>query len=341
MENQVITDLEMNEPRTLFNHKRSCNRVDYLNNIDRKVFMMMCKNFFIDMKNEHNMKTKTLKYWFLHNLSLLIELNMNIINDFDGISDELDILLDYFRVVFLGEESRVDRYIFLPVMRMFSSWCNVTNVEKVEIHHGLIRDLVYLDDNYFFLMNYFRSHNVKFLSQVVRNKYEMDNGNNVMIHVIRSANFKNNDCAFRNFKKIVNFLFKEIWDGHYMEILTKKNNNGKKAINLFVYLRENFYEYLMNRVFMVCTHKEFMDRYFSGVTKYINRYFQLEMILQNVDLFYPEKYENLYNKLVKNSSIQFYEKFLIINALREFNLISIENDKEVLGRKLWEELGKK
>jgi len=338
MENQVISDLEREEPCILFSNRRGYNRINYLDDVNRKIFLLMCKNFFSDMKNEHNMKIKTIKYWFLHNLSLLFEQDKNLLNEFVNISDELDILVDYYRVVEFGYKTGVDRYIFLPCMRLFSNWCNVSNSEKIDIHHNLIRDLIYLDDNYFFLINYFKNHNIKFIVNIVKNKSEMDKGNNIMIHLIRSAMFKNCECSYKNFKKIMNYLMIEIWENKFMEMMMKKNNKGKRALNLFVYLKEEFYQFMLNKIFTVSSHKEFMDKYFSAITKYINHSFQLEMILDNVDMFFPDKYIHLYQKLLKNKTIQFYEKYMIVNLLRSYNLVSIEEDREKLGRKLWEQL---
>ncbi len=338
MENQVISDLEMENPNVLFYHKNGYNRVLYLNNLDKKVFLMMSQNFFRDMKDVHSMKIKTLKYWFLHNLSLLFEKDVTLTIEFENIAEEIDILIDYFRVIMMKKESKVDRYIFLPCMRLFSNWCNVSNSEKIDIHHNLIRDLIYLDDNYFFLINYFKNHNIKFVVNIVKNKSEMDKGNNIMIHLIRSAMFKNCECSYKNFKKIMNYLMIEVWENKFMEIMMKKNNKGKRALNLLVYLNEEFYEFMLNKIFTVSSHKEFMDKYFSAITKYINHSFQLEIILDNVDMFFPDKYIHLYQKLLTNKIIQYYEKYMIINLLRSYNLVSIEEDREKLGRKLWEQL---
>jgi len=340
MENQIISDLEKENPKFLFYNRKAYNRVEYLNVFDKKIYIMMCRNFFVEMQDEHNMKIKTIKYWFLHNISLLIQQDLELINDFLEISDEFDILIDYFRVTLQSKERTVDKFIFLPIMRFFSNWCNLSNKKKIEVHHYIIRDLIYLDDNYFFLINYFKNHNDKFIINIVKNHYEMENGNNIMIHLIRSANFKNCYCSLRNFKRLINYLFLQIWDNKFMEIMLKKNKNGKRAINLLVYLKEYFYEFILNRIFLVSTHKEFMEKYFTCLTKYINHSFQLEYILDSVDISFPEKYDNLYEKIVKNKTIAFYEKYLIINLLRQYNLVSIENDKEKLGRKMWEELHK-
>jgi len=338
MENQIVNDLEKENPNILFYTHKAYNRVYYLNEIDKKIFFLMCKNFFNDMKNQHTMKIKTIKYWFLHNLTLLFEKEISLINQFLGIAEEIDIIIDYYRVIEMGKERETEKFIFLPRMKLFSNWCNVSNNDKIDIHHKIIRDLIYLDDNYFFLINYFKNHNNKFISNIVKNKYEMDKGNNIMIHLMRSASFKNCECSLRNFKRLMNYLMIEIWENKFMEIFTKKNDNGKKALNLLVYLTEDFYNFLINRIFAVSTHKEFMEKYFSAITKYLNHYFQLEIIMNNVEINYEDKYENLYNRLLKNESIQFYEKFKIINMLLFNDLISIENDKEKLGRKMWEEL---
>lgn len=338
MENQVISDLEREEPCILFSNRRGYNRINYLDDVNRKVFLLMCKNFFSDMKNEHNMKIKTIKYWFLHNLSLLFEQDKNLLNEFVNISDELDILVDYYRVVEFGYKTGVDRYIFLPCMRLFSSWCGGSNLEKVDMHHLILKDLIYLDDNYFFLLGYLRGHSEKFLGRVLKNDWEMDNGNNVMIHLMRSGVFKNSDCAFRNFRKVINFIFFVIFGGKFMEMMVRKNRAGRKALNLLVYLHDNFYEFMLRRIFCVTTHRVFMERYFAGVTKYINRSFQLEMILGNVEIFCEDKYENLYEKILMNRAIPFYEKYGIINLMLENGLISIDSDRDRLGRKMWDKL---
>lgn len=340
MENQVISDLEMDDPKILFYHRKSYNRVTYLSPIDKKVFILMCKNFFNDMKDIHNMKIKTLKYWFLHNLSILFIGNLEMLTDFENISNELDIVIDYFKVIFQGKERQTDNFIFLPVMKLFSNWCNLCNNEKSDAHHKIIKDLIYLDDNYFFIINYFKNHNSKFITNIIKNKYEMEKGNNIMIHIIRSASFKHSNCSFKNFKGLINYLFVDIWENKFMDIMVKKNYNGKKALNLLVFLQDNFYDFLLNKIFTVSTHKQFMDKYFAAITKYINNSYQLEYIIDSVDICNNEKYQDFYERLINNKTIQFYEKYKIINLLLIHNLVSIENDKERLGRKLWDELNK-
>jgi len=338
MENQIISDLEKENPNLLFYHNNDYDRINYLNEIDKKVFKLMSRNFLVDMRDEHNMKIKTIKYWFLHNLSILFHKDVNLIYDYENISDEMDMLIDYFRVIYLGQDRKVNNFIYLPSMNMFSNWCNVSNNEKVEIHHKIMRDLIYLDDNYFFLINYMKGHNKKFLVNVVKNKSDMEKGNNLMIHLMRSASFKNCECSLRNFRKLINFLLVEIYENRFMEIMVRKNNRGKKAINLLVFLQDDFYEFMLNKIFTLTTHKEFMDKYFTSLTKYINNVFQLEMILNTVEISLPEKYEHLYNRLIKNKTIQFYEKFKIIVLLIENDLVDVSNDRERLGRKMWDEL---
>lgn len=183
-----------------------------------------------------------------------------------------------------------------------------------------------------------KGHNKKFLVNVVKNKSDMEKGNNLMIHLMRSASFKNCECSLRNFRKLINFLLVEIYENRFMEIMVRKNNRGKKAINLLVFLQDDFYEFMLNKIFTLTTHKEFMDKYFTSLTKYINNVFQLEMILNTVEISLPEKYEHLYNRLIKNKTIQFYEKFKIIVLLIENDLVNVSNDRERLGRKMWDEL---
>lgn len=337
----LLNKLETDKPaKVLFSSKDIYNYCG--GKINYNLFLLVCNNFFGDMGDVNNIKINTIKYWFLHNLSILLNNNKELITDLSYNAEEIEIVVDYFRVVQLGKERRSDGFIFLPIMNLFSSWCNVTNNEKIQVHHKIFMDMIYLDDNYFFLINYFRIHNKKFISSVFKNKYEMEKGNNIMIHLFRSATFKNNSCALKNFMKIVRFLFVEIWEDKFMEILMKKNNAGNRAINLLTYLREEFYEFIVEKIMITVSMHDFMEKYFSALTKNISHSFQLQIILENFkdDLIkYQMKFENLYQKLLKNKKIMFYEKFEMIQMMRERDLIEIvEEDKEKLGRKLWEKL---
>lgn len=354
MENNILSILETEKPRNLFINKSRYNYGNNLKNLDKKLFILVCKNFFVDTENIINNRVKTIKYWFLHNLSLILldEINtkkFDLIKDinYEYICEDISIVYDYFKTVYFGEESQVNKFIFLPSMTLFSNWCNVSNVDKIIIHHKIIKELCYLDDNYFFLINYLRMHSKKFLMHVMKNKYEMDKGNNMIIHLFRSANMKNDNCSYKNFNKIINYIFTEIYDNKFMEILMEKNSNQKRAINLIVFLRQNFYNVIIDNIVREITLKEFMDKYFSNIVKNITHKYQIENIFLKYDamdklLSYGPKFEHLYQKLLRNKLMMFNEKYQIIEFMRSNNLILIdEKDRELLGRKMWEKLHEK
>ena len=336
----LVNRLETEKPsKVLFSSKKNYNYC--IGNINQNLFILVCNNFFSDLNEVNNVKINTIKYWFLHNLSLILNNNKGLIKELAIEHTEIDILFDYYRVIYFGKERQTDEFIFLPTMNMFSSWCNVTNQEKIEIHHKIIEDLIYLDDNYFFLINYLKMHCKKFLGVILKNKSEMSKGNNIMIHLFRSASYKNNPCAFRNFKKIVLFLFEGVWENKFLDILMLKNNSGKRAINMLVYLREDFYNVILVKIINLVSFNVFMEKYFGHIMKKASRAFHLAIIFDIFDtedfLKYQEKFENFYYKILKDKSVMFYEKFEIIDLLLKQDLIIIEDkDRELFGRKLWD-----
>lgn len=326
--------------KVLFSSSKISNYCE--SNINYNLFVIVCNNFFQDIQDEDNMKIRTIKYWFLHNLTILFQRNKELIYELDLDGKEMKIISDYYKVTQFNKERKTNEFIFLPKMNLFSSWCNVSNNEKMQIHHKIIEELINLDDNYFFMINYLRMHTCRFLTNTYRSKSEMDNGNNILIYFIRSAVYKNNICAFKNFAKIFRYLFDEVLGEKFMEIMMRKNNLGKRAINMLVYLREEFYDLIIEKIILSMTSKEFMEKYFSSIIKNINHAYQLEIIFKYIPdeiINYGEKFENLYYKVLKNRSIMFYEKYMIVLMLLERKMIEIlEEDKEKLGRKMWEKL---
>lgn len=348
MENQLfdfIKELEEKPANFLFQKKESYNYTYYLKTEkERKLFCMVCKNYLRDSENENNCKILTIRYWFLHNIFHLMQKEK--IKD-DGIL-ELKVLLDYINFTNAIDWNDV---FFLPGMNRFGGWINLTNIQKNDLHCKIIKDLLYLDDNYFFFMHYLKCHNIKFLEKIFRKTFD-DKDNNFMMHFVRSAHMKNNDIAFKNFRKIWMYFQNIIFNSQMVNQLKEKNKTGMRAIHYISFLKKKYYYFICGEIFKNMTFKKFMETIFWQLIRNMCRYWQFEFILEKtvalnneeigfIEMIIPHKnkFEKLYKRLLNNKSIPFNDKLNMLSNMCDYGLIEIKcEDREKMGKRLWQEL---
>jgi len=337
-----IKELEKKPANILFRCKNVYNYGVKLRENDKKLFLMVCKNYLRDSVGVNDRKILTIKYWFLHNLLFVMEsYNVNS----DGIR-EIMILRDY---VEMGVGVEKEEIFYLPDMKRFGVWCNLRNNEKNKLHCRLIKEMMYLDDNYFFIINYLKNHEKKFLERLCRRVID-DKNNNFMMHFIRSANSKNNEIAYRNFVKIFNYLENMIYGDTFIKNLKEKNCKGMRPIHYVSYLKKKFYCFVVNSLCKNKSLRSFMETVFWQLMRNVRHFFQFEYVMVKIIEMdsneeigfvekivpYKKKFEQLYLKLLVNKSIPFYDKVNIIENMLDYGLIKIEEEhRSMMGRRLW------
>ena len=348
----LLERLEQQKPRDVLFHRRTCyNFAESVKNVD--VFYTIAKNYFVDSQGCNGIKVDTIRYWFMHNLLILMEKEVEVgkyglINKQDNV-DEIIMLQNYFKTVYLQKKVENESFVFLPRMRMFGMWTNFSNNEKMQIHQQLFLQMVYLDDLYFSLIHYLKNHNKKFLEKVFKN-FTDEKGNNIWMHLIRSANFKNSEQCFRNLSKIWCF-FQSIFGNLFLQNLKKKNLKGARPIQYISYTNKKYYRFILSKIQV--NFKTFMETIFWQLVRNINRYYQIEAIVEKValmesDISFLEKmqsykplFQKVFERLLDNRSVPYMEKYNIIFNLDQWQLIEYnDSHKEKIGRKLWCELHK-
>lgn len=346
----LLANLDSDRPcNILFNsHKNYNYTVEKNDSYSQELFIIVCKNFLNDCNGIDNQMTNTLRYWFLHNIFHIMKNNLKNLENYD--ENELLILRNYLESIYYNKEYDGDKVIYLPEMQMFNSWIGLTNQEKRELHKKVFLDILYLDDNYFFVINYFRKHNQKFLETTY--KKVIDNkGNNILTHLIRSASSKNTPLSFKNFKKLWIYVKNRIYSGNFVENILCKNEKGQRPIHYICYLKDYYYKYLIDEILSNVSLKLFMEQYCWQISRNFTNYFQLEYLIEKIisidnGLSFEEKigkfrnvFQKTYENLLQNKGISFGEKLSIISNLRDYGLIKINiEDKKNMGKRLWEEL---
>ena len=344
----LLAKLEDNKTRDILFHKKEYyNYAAYLKQDEVKFFYMVAKNFFVDSKEQNNRKIDTIRYWFLHNLFILMEReveerNLQLINKWDNV-EEIVMLQNYFNTTSLQKNVENTTYIFLPRMTMFSLWVNMPNNQKMEVHKQLFLQMLYLDDHYFAIIHYLKAHDKKFLEKIFKKDLD-EKGNNVFMHLIRTANFKNSDQCFRNFKKIWNY-FHTMFGNRFLHEIKRKNIKGARPIHYLSFINRKCYKLILSSI--TVNFKTFMESYFWQLVRNLNRYSQLEAIVEKVCLIddkpflekmqnYKNLFQQLFERILENKYIPYLEKYNIIFNLDQWSLIKYdESHKEKMGKKLW------
>lgn len=346
---ELFSKLEENRVSdVLFNVKSNYNFVLYQNENIKKVFVMVCKNFLKDNFEKDTGFVNTVRYWFLHNMMYIMKEDLNNLDNYG--ENELKILKDYLEVIYKNGGSECTKFIYLPEMAMFNGWIGLSNIEKKEIHKKILLEIMYLDDNYFFIINYFSRHNRKFIENTFKKEIDIK-GNNLLMHLIRSAIYKNTELSLKNFKKVWFFVKNNVYKMNLMDILLKKNNKGQMPIHYLCNLQNNYYNFLISEIVGI-KFEYLMEKVIWHILRNIRNYNQLEILMEEIvginnNKSFEEKfakYKHIFKKTYKNllgKNILFDDKLSIISNLRDYGLIEIEKeDKKILGKRLWEELEK-
>jgi len=319
-------------------------RYDYVVNLregERKLFEMVCKNYLRDSIGVNNVKVNTVRYWFLHNIFSMMDKI-----DCEGIR-ELVVLRDYLECrnrVLMGE------MIYLPGMLRFGVWGCLSNVEKQDLHYRLVVEMMYLDDNYFFMMHYLKNHDRKFLERLYKKPVD-EKRNNFVMHLVRSANGKNNGIAYKNFRKIWIYFEKVVYGESMLKYLKEKNGKGMRAIHYVSYMRKDFYFLVVERIVEGVSLNTFMEMIFWQLIRNIRRYWQLEFVMEKI-LFmdaekemgflekmipHRKKFEKLYGRVLGNKSIPFKDRMDMVGNMIDYGLVILEEShRDLMGRRMWE-----